>query len=157
METRTLSKTGLNVSRVCLGTMTFGAQTDEATAHEMVAACLDAGINFFDTANIYNAGKSEEILGRVLKGRRDKVVLASKVAGKMGPDADQVGLSRAAIVRGVEESLKRLQTDWLDLYYLHWPDYSVPFEESLRALQELVQAGKVRHIAVSNFAAWQIV
>lgn len=157
METRTLNHTGLTVSRVCLGTMTFGAQTDEATAQEMVNACLDAGVNFFDTANVYNQGASETILGRALKGRRDRVVLASKVAGKMGPAADQAGLSRAAILRAADESLQRLQTDYLDLYYLHWPDYSVPFEESLGAMQELVKAGKVRHVAASNFASWQIV
>lgn len=157
MEIRTLDKTGLAVSRACLGTMTFGAQTDESTANDMVSTCLDAGINFFDTANVYNQGASETILGRALKGRRDRVVLASKVAGKMGPAADQSGLSRAAIVRAVEESLRRLQTDRLDLYYLHWPDYAVPFEESLGALQELVQAGKVRHVGASNYASWQIV
>jgi aryl-alcohol dehydrogenase-like predicted oxidoreductase len=157
METRTLGKTNLRVSRVCLGTMTFGAQTDEATALAMVNRCLDQGVNFFDTANVYNSGASESILGRALKGRRDRVVLASKVAGKMGADPDQSGLSRAAIMRAVEESLQRLQTDCLDLYYLHWPDYAVPFEESLDAAGRLVRDGKVRHVAVSNFAAWQIV
>jgi 1-deoxyxylulose-5-phosphate synthase len=157
METRTLGKTNLRVSRVCLGTMTFGAQTDEATALAMVNLCLDQGINFFDTANVYNAGGSESILGRALKGRRDRVVLASKAAGKMGPDPDQAGLSRAAITRAVDESLQRLQTDYLDLYYLHWPDYTVPFEESLETVGQLVREGKVRHIAVSNFAAWQVV
>jgi aryl-alcohol dehydrogenase-like predicted oxidoreductase len=137
--------------------MTFGAQTDEATAAEMVSYCLDHGINFFDTANVYNQGASEAILGRLLKGRRDRVVLASKVAGKMGPASDQAGLSRAAIVRAVEESLQRLQTDHLDIYYLHWPDYAVPLEESLGALQDLVKAGKVRHVGASNYASWQIV
>ena len=157
METRTLGKTNLRVSRVCLGTMTFGAQTDEAAALAMVNLCLDQGVNFFDTANVYNAGASESILGRALKGRRDRVVLASKAAGKMGPDPDQAGLSRPAIMRAVEESLQRLQTDYLDLYYLHWPDYTVPFEESLETLGWLVRDGKVRHVAVSNFAAWQIV
>ncbi|HVU24059.1 MAG TPA: aldo/keto reductase [Opitutus sp.] len=157
METTTLNKTGLKVSRVCLGTMTFGAQTDGATARTMVDTCLDAGVNFFDTANVYNQGASETILGHALKGRRDRVVLASKVAAKMGPGADQAGLSRAAIVRAVEESLQRLQTDRLDIYYLHWPDYAVPLEESLGAMQALVQAGKVRHVGASNYAAWQLV
>jgi aryl-alcohol dehydrogenase-like predicted oxidoreductase len=157
METRTLGKTDLRVSRVCLGTMTFGAQTDEATALEMVNRCLERGVNFFDTANVYNAGASETILGRALKGRRDRVVLASKVAGKMGPEPNQSGLSRAAILRAVDESLQRLQTDYLDLYYLHWPDYTVPFEESLDAVGQLVRDGKVRHVGVSNFASWQIV
>ena len=157
METRTLGKTNLRVSRVCLGTMTFGAQTDEATAREMVNHCLEGGINFFDTANIYNAGAAETILGRALKGRRDRVVLASKVAGKMGTEPDQSGLSRTAILRAVEESLRRLQTDYLDVYYLHWPDYSVPFEKSLEAVGQLVRDGKVRHVGVSNFASWQMV
>jgi aryl-alcohol dehydrogenase-like predicted oxidoreductase len=156
MEIRTLPRTGLRVSRACLGTMTFGAQTDEPTAIRMVDACLDAGINFFDTANVYTGGNSETIVGRALKGRRDRVVLASKVAAKVGPAADQSGLSRAAITRGIEESLQRLQTDYLDLYYLHWPDYTVPFEETLEVCGELVRSGKVRHLAVSNFASWQI-
>src|SRR5687767_6766759 len=157
METRILGNTNLRVSRVCLGTMTFGAQTDEATALQMVNRCLDRNVNFLDTANVYNAGASETILGRALKGRRDRIVLASKVAGKMGPDPDQAGLSRTAIMRAVEESLRRLATDYLDLYYLHWPDYTVPLEESLEAMGQLVREGKVRHVAVSNYAAWQIV
>src|SRR6185503_17234763 len=139
METRTLGKTNLSVSRVCLGTMTFGAQTDEATAIDMVSTCLDRGVNFFDTANVYNAGASERIVGKALKGRRDRVVLASKCAAKMGPAPDQAGLSRAAILRAAEESLQRLQTDYLDLYYMHWPDYTVPLEESLGAMNELVR------------------
>jgi aryl-alcohol dehydrogenase-like predicted oxidoreductase len=157
METRTLNQTGLTVSRVCLGTMTFGAQTDEATAGEMVSLCLDRGVNFFDTANVYNNGASETILGRAFKGRRDRVVLASKVFFRMGPAADQAGLSRAAIVRAIDESLRRLQTDYLDIYYLHCPDYTVPLEESLGAMSELVKAGKVRHVGASNYASWQMV
>lgn len=156
METRTLGKTNLTVSRVCCGTMTFGAQTDEATSIEMVGLCLERGVNFFDTANAYNQGGSETILGKALKGRRDKVVLASKVAAKMGDAPDQSGLSRAAIARAIDESLRRLQTDYLDLYYLHWPDYAVPLEESLEAMSALVRAGKVRHIAASNYASWQM-
>mgnify|MGYP001617614889 CR=1 FL=1 len=156
METRRLQHTNLTVSRVCLGTMTFGGQTDEATALAMVGACLDRGVNFFDTANGYQTGVSETIVGKALKGRRDRVVLASKCAAKTGPAPDQAGLSRAAILRAAEDSLQRLQTDYLDLYYLHWPDYSVPLEESLAAMDELVRAGKVRHVAASNFASWQI-
>jgi 1-deoxyxylulose-5-phosphate synthase len=156
METRALKNTTLTVSRACLGTMTFGAQTDEATAIAMVSTCLDRGVNFFDTANIYNTGVSETIVGKALKGRRDRVVLASKCAAKMGPAPDQAGLSRSAILRAAEDSLQRLQTDYLDVYYLHWPDYAVPLEESLGAMDELVRAGKVRHVAASNFASWQI-
>ncbi len=156
METRTLSRTGLNVSRVCCGTMTFGAQTDARTADAMVGLCLDRGINFFDTANVYNHGMAETILGNALRGRRDRVVLASKIAGKMGPASDQSGLARAAVARTVEDSLRRLQTDYLDLCYLHWPDYTVPLEETLDAMGQLVRAGKVRHIGASNYASWQI-
>jgi aryl-alcohol dehydrogenase-like predicted oxidoreductase len=156
MDTRLLGQTTLRVSRVCFGTMTFGAQTDEPTARAMIDLCLGHGVNFFDTANVYNAGAAEEILGRALRGRRDHVVVASKCAGKMGPGPDQSGLSRVAILRAAEESLRRLQTDYLDLYYLHWPDYTVPVEESLAALAQLVQEGKVRHVGVSNYAAWQV-
>lgn len=156
MELRTLGNTNLRVSRACLGTMTFGAQTDEATARAMVELSLERGINFIDTANVYNAGAAESILGRILAGKRDQVVLASKCAGRMGPGADESGLSRAAIQRAVEDSLRRLQTDHLDLCYLHWPDYRVPLEESLEAMDALVQAGKVRQVAASNFASWQL-
>jgi 1-deoxyxylulose-5-phosphate synthase len=153
----TLSKTGLNVSRLCFGTMTFGGQTDEATSVHMVERCLDAGINFFDTANAYTGGTSETMLGRALKSHRHRVVLASKVSNKVGDAPDQKGLSRAAIRRAIDESLKRLETDYLDLYYMHLPDYETPIVESLDAMDELVKDGKVRHVAQSNYAAWQIV
>jgi len=151
-----LSKTGLNVSRLCFGTMTFGGQTDEPASVHMVERCLDAGINFFDTANVYTGGTSEIFLGRALKGRRQRVILASKVSNKVGDAPDQKGLARAAIRRGIEESLKRLDTDYLDLYYMHLPDYSTRIEESLAAMDELVKEGKVRHVAQSNYAAWQV-
>ena len=156
MQTRQLKYTDLTVSRACLGTMTFGAQCGETDAGRMIDFCLDQGINFVDTANVYNGGLAEEITGRILKGRRDRIVLASKVAMKMGEADDQKGLSRAAIFRGIEDSLKRLQTDYLDLYYLHQPDYCVPLEETLRAMEDLVMAGKVRYPAASNYAAWQV-
>jgi aryl-alcohol dehydrogenase-like predicted oxidoreductase len=156
MDSVTLSSTGLNVSRLCFGTMTFGGQTDEATSVLMVERCLAAGINFFDTANVYTGGTSETFVGRALKGRRHKVVLASKVSNKVGDAPDQKGLSRAAIRRGIDESLKRLDTDYLDLYYMHLPDYSTRIEESLAAMDELVKEGKVRHVAQSNYAAWQV-
>ncbi len=136
--------------------MTFGSQTDEVTAASMVDACLGGGINFIDTANKYNDGRSEEILGRILKGRRDKVILASKVFGKMGDGPDESGLSRSAIVRAVDDSLRRLQTDHLDIYYLHQPDYDVPLEESLGAMDQLRRAGKIRSLGASNYASWQI-
>jgi aryl-alcohol dehydrogenase-like predicted oxidoreductase len=152
----TLSKTGLKVSRLCFGTMTFGGQTDEATSVQMVERCIDAGINFFDTANVYTGGTSETFLGRALKGRRHRVVLASKVSNKVGDAPDQKGLSRTAIRRAIDESLQRLETDYLDLYYMHLPDYSTRIEESLAAMDELIQEGKVRHVAQSNYAAWEV-
>src|SRR5512146_1159744 len=121
MELRLLSGTDLNVSRLCFGTMTFGNPVETSTACEMVSRCIDAGINFFDTANVYQQGISESMLGDALKRRRHRVILASKVRGAMGPAPDQSGLSKASIMRAIEESLRRLQTDYLDLYYLHQP------------------------------------
>ena len=156
MDYRTLPHTGLKVSRVSFGTMTFGSQTDEATARRMIDLCIDAGINFIDTANVYNRGLSETMVGKLLKGRRDKIVLTTKVRGKMGDGPDESGLSRAAIHKAIDSSLQRLQTDYVDLYYLHQPDYDVPIEETLAAMDELVKAGKVRYPAVSNYAAWQV-
>jgi aryl-alcohol dehydrogenase-like predicted oxidoreductase len=157
VERVTLKHTELTVSRVCFGTMTFGGQTDEAAASRIVDRCLAAGINFFDTANVYNRGVSEAILGRILKGRRQQIVLASKVRGRMGDAADESGLSRAAMLRAVDETLRRLGTDCIDIYYLHQPDYAVPIEETFATMQELVRAGKVRYPATSNYAAWQVV
>jgi aryl-alcohol dehydrogenase-like predicted oxidoreductase len=157
MDHITLQHTGLNVSRVCFGTMTFGGQTDEPTAARMVDLCLDRGINFFDTANAYTGGTSETILGKVLGSRRSKIVLASKVANKVGDAPDQQGLSRAAINRAIDETLKRLGTDYLDIYYMHLPDRNTPIEESLEAMNGLVKQGKVRYLASSNYASWQMV
>lgn len=156
MQRIALRNTDLTVSRICFGTMTFGAQADEAASRRMVDICFDAGVDFFDTANVYVSGASEEILGRALEGRRHRVILASKVRGKMGEGRDQSGLSRAAILRAVEESLRRLRTDYLDLYYLHHPDYSVPIDETLETMNELVRQGKVRWPACSNYAGWQV-
>jgi aryl-alcohol dehydrogenase-like predicted oxidoreductase len=136
--------------------MTFGSQVDEAGARSMVDGCLESGLNFFDTANAYNQGRSEEILGRLLHGRRHQVVLASKVFNKMGDQPDDKGLSPAAIRKAIEASLKRLNADYIDVYYLHQPDYAVPLEATLEAMDQLVRQGKVRYTATSNFAAWQI-
>lgn len=136
--------------------MTFGSQVEEPAAIRMIDKCLDLGVNFLDTANVYNLGKSEIILGKALKGRRDKVVLASKVAGKMGDAVNQSGLSRGAIEIAIDESLKRLQTDYLDLYYMHHPDRSIPLEESLEAMDRLVKKGKVRYPCSSNYSGWQV-
>lgn len=156
MEKRTLGQTTLTVSRIVLGTMTFGGQVDEAVAASMVDCCLDRGLNFIDTANVYNAGESERILGKVLQGRRDRVILATKVGNKMGEGPDDRGLSRAAIRKGIEDSLRRLRTDYVDLYYLHQPDYTVPLEKSLEAMDRLVHAGKIRFLGASNYAGWQV-
>lgn len=152
----TLDNTDLAVSRICLGTMTFGGQADECASARILDCALEAGINFVDTANVYGSGASETILGKLLKGRRHLVVLASKVGMKVGEAPDECGLSRRAIIHGIEQSLRRLGTDYLDLYYFHQPDYSVGFEESLEAMDELVRAGKVRYPATSNFASWQV-
>jgi len=157
METLTLTGTDLKVSRACFGTMTFGSQTDQAGAQCIVDTCIDHGVNFFDTANVYNKGVSETILGKALHGRRDRVVLASKVRMKMGDAPNESGLSRAAIRKAIDESLARLGTDYVDLYYLHAPDRSVPIEETLATMDELVRAGKVRYPAISNFPSWQVV
>ena len=155
MMLKKLNRTDLNISRLCFGTMTFGKPADQATSTRMVDQCIEAGINFFDTANMYQLGVAETMLGEALKGRRKNVILASKVRFKMGEAPDQSGLSRKAILRAVEESLKRLQTDYLDIYYLHYPDYGVPVEETLDALEQLVKQGKIRYPATSNYAAWQ--
>lgn len=155
MEYRMLKKTELKVSRVSFGTMTFGSQADEGAARRMVDCCIDVGVNFFDTANVYNRGQAEVILGKALAGRRSSIILASKVRGKMGDGPDESGLSRAAIHKAIDASLKRLGTDYVDVYYLHQPDNSVPIEETLGAMDELVRAGKVRNPAISNYAAWQ--
>jgi aryl-alcohol dehydrogenase-like predicted oxidoreductase len=137
--------------------MTFGKQSDQALSSRLVDQCIDGGINFFDTANAYSFGVAETILGNALNGRRDKVVLASKVGFKAGDQPGDIGLSRAAILRSIDLSLARLQTDYLDLYYLHVPDGSVPIEESLEAMDHVVRAGKVRYPAISNYAGWQVV
>ena len=156
MEYRVLPNTELRVSRLSFGTMPFGSQADQATSTSMVDQCLDAGINFFDTANMYNKGVAETFLGNALKGRRNRVILTTKARNKMGDGPDDAGLSRAALHKALDASLKRFQTDYVDVYYLHWPDYEVPIEETLAAMDEFVRAGKVRHIAVSNYAAWQV-
>ena len=155
MEMTNFPGTDLKVSRLCYGNMTFGGQTDEPTGARIIDYCLDEGINFLDTANVYNKGVSEEFLGRMLKGRRDKVVLASKCRGVMGPGPDESGLSRPAMLKAIDDSLRRLQTDYLDLYYLHMTDPATRIEETLAAMDEIVKSGKVRYPAISNFAAWQ--
>jgi aryl-alcohol dehydrogenase-like predicted oxidoreductase len=155
MMFKKLNRTDLNVSRLCFGTMTFGKPADQQTSTRMVDQCIEAGINFFDTANMYQLGVAETMLGEALKGRRKNLIMASKVRFKMGEGADESGLSRQAILRAIDESLKRLKTDYLDVYYLHFPDYNVPIEETLDTLELLVKQGKIRYPATSNYAAWQ--
>lgn len=156
LETRKLKGTELDVSRICFGTMTFGSQVDLSEAKAMVDTCLEKGINFLDTANAYNGGRSEDMLGTLLKGRRDQVVLASKVFNRMRDGPEDQGLSRNAIARAVDESLRRLQTEYLDIYYMHAPDYNVQLEETMEAMDELVRQGKIRYIGASNYASWQL-
>ncbi len=158
MEYRSLGRTGVRVSKLCLGCMLFGRQADEAESIRMVHRALDAGINFLDTANVYGRGASEEVVGKALKdgGRRDRVVLATKVHARMDDDPNAQGNHRRHIIQQCEASLRRLQTDWIDLYQIHRPDPSVPIDETLRALDDLVRQGKVRYIGTSTYAAWQI-
>ena len=151
-----LKPTDLEVSRFCFGTMTFGKPLDQAGATQLVNRCIDAGINFFDTANVYQLGVAETMLGNAIKSKRDQLVIASKVFFKVGEGADQQGLSRKAILRAIDESLKRLGTDYLDLYYFHAPDHVVPVEESMEAMESLAKQGKVRYPATSNYAGWQV-
>src|SRR3982751_615875 len=154
MELRPLGRTGVQVSQLCLGTMMFGTwgETDHDESIRVIHAALDAGINFVDTADVYSRGESEEIVGKALAGgRRDDVVLATKVHGKMGDDPNQFGNSRRWIVREVEDSLRRLGTDWIDLYQIHRPEPETDIDDTLGALTDLVRAGKVRYIGSSTF------
>ena len=156
MEYGRLGNTGLMVSELCLGCMTFGKEADEETSREIVGRFLDAGGNFVDTADVYSNGVSEEITGRALADVRDDVVLATKVRFPMGEGPNDVGLSRKHIVQGCEDSLRRLGTDYIDLYQVHCWDAATPLEETLAALTDLVRSGKVRYVGVSNFTAWQL-
>lgn len=156
MENVILTGTGLNVSRVCLGTMTFGGQLNEQDSISVIQHALESGINFFDTADIYTRGQSEIITGKGLKNCRDAVVIASKVGGPSEEGLNGSGLSRKHILSAVEKSLKRLDTDYLDVYYMHFPHPSTPLEETLYAMDALVRSGKVRYIGMSNYAAWQM-
>ncbi len=155
MKTKLLGRTGVQVSQLCFGTMSFGGDADEATSAAMYKAVRDAGINFFDCANEYNKGASEEILGRLAKGHRDDLVLTTKVNAQIRPDVNARGTSRRHIVQAIEACLKRLQTDRIDVLFLHRYDALVPIDESMRGLEDLVRAGKVIYPAVSNWSAWQ--
>ena len=160
MEYRSLGRTGTQVSILCLGCMMFGGKTEEDASFDIIDRAIDAGINFLDTANVYSRGRSEEVVGRALKrnGKRSRIVLATKVHGKMDDDDPNAqGNSRRHIIEQCETSLRRLQTDYIDLYQIHRPQSSIPIDETLRALDDLIRAGKVRYIGTSTFAAWQVI
>ena len=156
MEYKSLGSTGVMVSSLCFGTMSFGGDADEATSVAMFNLCRDHGINFFDCANVYAGGRSEEILGKLIADCREEVVITSKVYFPTGSDVNARGSSRRNIMRAVEASLKRLNTDCIDVYFLHRFDENTPLEETLRALDDLVTQGKILYPAASNFAAWQV-
>jgi aryl-alcohol dehydrogenase-like predicted oxidoreductase len=155
MEYRALGRTGVQVSQLCFGTMSFGGDADQRASAAMYRAVRDAGINFFDTADQYSKGRSEEILGELMRGERDDLVVATKCFNPTGEDRNAKGSSRRHVTRAVEASLKRLGTDRVELLYLHHFDARTPIDEQMRALEDLVRAGKVLYPAVSNYAAWQ--
>ncbi len=156
MDYRTLGRSGLHVSVIGLGGNTFGRYVDAAGTERIVARALELGVNFIDTADTYGAGHSETLLGSALKGRREQVLLATKVGMRLGDGPNDVGASRKRIVEGCDASLRRLQTDWIDLYQIHQFDPTTPLEETLEALDTLVRTGKVRYAGCSNFSAWQL-
>ena len=156
MQYKVLGNTGVLVSELCFGTMTFGTEANEAESAKMFHRCREVGINFFDCANNYGEGKAEHILGQLIQTCRDEVVITSKVSQRVGKDVNALGSSRRHIMLSIEQSLKRLQTDRIDLYFIHHFDPLTPMEETLRALDDLVRAGKVLYLGVSNWAAWQI-
>lgn len=156
MEYRRLGRSGLKVSEICLGTMTFGHGADTLETERIVRASLDAGVTFYDTADGYSEGESETMLGRALGARRREVVIATKVFNAMGPGPNDSGMSRVHIINAVEDSLRRLGTDYIDLYYIHHVDVQTPLEEMLRAFDDLVRQGKIRYPACSNYEAWRL-
>src|SRR4051794_14647571 len=156
MDYRSLGRSGLKVSPLCLGTMMFGGPTDEATARRIIEAAGATGVNFIDTADVYNEGHSEEITGRAIARERQAWVLATKVANPMGSGPNDGGLSRARIMRAAEESLRRLGTGYIDVYYLHKEEHGTPLAETVRAMGDLVRQGKIRYFGVSNHRSWRV-
>ncbi|MAM92611.1 MAG: aldo/keto reductase [Opitutaceae bacterium] len=156
MKYRRMGRTGLKVSELSLGTMTFGTHTDTEEADRMLNLSFDAGINFIDTADAYGGGQSEEMLGKLLGPRREDAILATKFFNPMGAGINDSGMSRVRILKAIDASLKRLKTDYIDLYYIHHVDTQTPLEEMLEALNDLVRSGKVRYIACSNYEAWRL-
>ncbi len=156
MDYRILGRTGVKVSPLCFGTMSFGDIADKAESARMFNRCREVGINFFDCANTYAGGRSEEILGDLIEDCRDDIVLTTKIVSRTGPDVNQGGASRRHMQISVEQSLKRLKTDRIDVFFLHHYDADTPIEEMLRALDDLVRQGKILYPAVSNWSAWQV-
>src|SRR3954449_5302383 len=156
MQYRQLGRSGLKVSPICLGTMMFGGPTDEATSKRIIAKAHEAGVNFIDTADAYSKGASEQVVGRAIGNNRHAWVLATKLANPMGDDPNRVGLSRRWVLQAADESLKRLGTDHIDIYYLHKEDHATPLEETVRAMGDLIRAGKIRYFGVSNYRAWRV-
>lgn len=156
MQYTYLGTTGLQISKLSFGAMTFGGEADAATSKLLYKRCREAGINFFDCANIYHKGASEEILGSLIKNERQEVIISSKVYFPTGPDVNARGLSRRHIMQSVEQSLTRLNTDYIDIYFMHRFDEHTPLEESLSAMTDLLRQGKILYVGISNFAAWQI-
>ena len=156
MEYRNLGKSGLKVSPICLGTMNFGDRTDAAEAGRIVASAREAGVNFIDTADVYVKGESERITGKLIASERDRWVLATKVANPVGDDPNRRGTGRKWIMKAIDESLARLATEYVDIYYLHRDIEETPIEETVTAMGDLIRAGKIRHFGVSNFRGWRI-
>ncbi len=156
MEYHSLGRSGLKVSPLCLGTMNFGGPTDDATSERIIARTREAGINFIDTADAYTGGRSEGIVGRAIRAERDWWVLATKLANNVGDGPNGGGLSRKWVMQAIDGSLKRLGTDHVDIYYLHKEDHSTPLEETVRAMGDLVRAGKIRYFGVSNYRSWRV-
>ncbi len=156
MQYRHLGRSGLKISPICLGTMMFGGPTDEATSSRIVAKAREAGINFIDTADAYNGGNSEAVVGRAISNNRHNWILATKLANQIGDDPNRGGLSRRWVLQAAEESLKRLGTDYIDIYYLHKEDHATPLDETVRAMGDLMRQGKIRYFGVSNYRAWRV-
>lgn len=156
MQYENLGKSGLKVSRLCLGTMMFGGASDEQTSHQIIRHAHEHGVNFIDTADIYTGGESERVVGKGIAAQRDKWVLATKVGNGSEQWPNEKGLSRRRIIQAVEQSLQRLATDYIDIYYLHRPDPETPLHETIRALGDLIAQGKIRYFGLSNFSAWQL-
>lgn len=156
MEYRPLGRSGLKVSPLCLGTMMFGGATDEPTSARIIDKARDAGINFIDTADMYSTGVSEQVVGRAIAAQRDHWVLATKLANQFGDGPNRGGLSRRWVMQAADASLKRLGTDWIDIYYLHKEDHTTPLDETVRAIGDLMRAGKIRYFGVSNYRAWRV-